>query len=531
MSVARSAKLPWVLGAVLLGKGAAMAADAPVVDQYTLISNGYYAAAALLPVGQSFTAGRTGTLAGIEVAAFRAGDWALEGDVRFEVFDAEGASLGRVSRPLAGFPDGHALVPEPLVLDALGAGYFDLSALGIAVHPGRVLRFELTPPGGGVCDLERFTCVDGRPSSFCFFDGDCDPQMGLGSAFHSYFPGGAYQGGTPTSDDIVFKTLVDVCGNDILEPGEQCDDGGRVDGDCCDSSCDFEPATTLCREPAFECDVAEFCTGASGLCPEDALAEAGTACSDDGSPCTTDLCDEAGACAHMAGNAGVTCRVSAGACDVEEHCDGSQPACPADAQAPDSDDDAACDPVDPCTNLFGGRDFVERPRAKLEVRTPPAAGKPTTIRARADFVLPLGVRFADLRPDADGARLLLGSASGGVLLDAAAPAGRRTRRPPIGWKPSASGRSWTYRGPAGTPPDAVESLKIAARGGAESRQVSVTALLRSGRIEVPAGDLPIGLTVVLGGAEASAEGRCGESRFRAGDCVVTNRGTGVRCAS
>jgi len=35
-----------------------------------------------------------------------------------------------------------------------------------------------------------------------------------------------------------------VCGNEILEPSEQCDDGNRLGGDGCDSTCQLEPTPT-----------------------------------------------------------------------------------------------------------------------------------------------------------------------------------------------------------------------------------------------------------------------------------------------
>ena len=54
-----------------------------------------------------------------------------------------------------------------------------------------------------------------------------------------------------------------VCGDGHLGPGEQCDDGNTVDGDCCSSTCQYEAI--------------------------------GSACSD-GNPCTADACDGAGAC-------------------------------------------------------------------------------------------------------------------------------------------------------------------------------------------------------------------------------------------
>ena len=53
-----------------------------------------------------------------------------------------------------------------------------------------------------------------------------------------------------------------------LDPGEQCDDGAAngLAGDCCTATCQFQPA--------------------------------GTACTDDGDLCTSDLCDAAGTCTH-----------------------------------------------------------------------------------------------------------------------------------------------------------------------------------------------------------------------------------------
>ncbi|MGH7893161.1 MAG: hypothetical protein ACREQL_00750, partial [Candidatus Binatia bacterium] len=85
------------------------------------------------------------------------------------------------------------------------------------------------------------------------------------------------------------------CGNGVLDPAEQCDDGNQANGDCCSASCQVETN--------------------------------GNPCADDGNVCTTDACQD-GACHHPAGNAGVVCRAATDACDVAETCTGSDAACP-----------------------------------------------------------------------------------------------------------------------------------------------------------------------------------------------------------
>src|SRR5204862_171836 len=118
-------------------------------------------------------------------------------------------------------------------------------------------------------------------------------------------------------------------------------------------------AGTVCRSAAGECDLAETCSGVAGQpCPSDAKRAAGTACTDDGSPCTLDQCDGCNAaCQHPAGNAGAVCRVAAGACDVAETCNGTNGTCPADGFASSStgctgsSQGGACDddPADRCS--------------------------------------------------------------------------------------------------------------------------------------------------------------------------------------
>src|SRR5204862_7792252 len=108
-----------------------------------------------------------------------------------------------------------------------------------------------------------------------------------------------------------------------------------------------------CRAAAGDCDVAEACDGTNAACPTDAKQASGTACTDDGNPCTADTCDgTSNTCQHAAGNAGTECRAAAGVCDVAEACDGTNTACPADALEPRG---TACrDGANPCAAATSG---------------------------------------------------------------------------------------------------------------------------------------------------------------------------------
>lgn len=88
----------------------------------------------------------------------------------------------------------------------------------------------------------------------------------------------AYQGDpvptaspTPTFTPTVTPSPTSLCGNGIVETDEDCDDGNTVSGECCDSSCHFEPVTQSCDEFGQVCTVGH-CDG-SGRCKREALLE------------------------------------------------------------------------------------------------------------------------------------------------------------------------------------------------------------------------------------------------------------------
>ncbi|XP_036894614.1 disintegrin and metalloproteinase domain-containing protein 30 [Sturnira hondurensis] len=92
--------------------------------------------------------------------------------------------------------------------------------------------------------------------------------------------------------------VVKRCGNKIVEDKEECDCGSKEDckkdhccqpdctlkpgancstGLCC-HNCRFRPSGYVCRKEENECDLAEYCNGASGVCPTDMYKQDGTPC-------------------------------------------------------------------------------------------------------------------------------------------------------------------------------------------------------------------------------------------------------------
>jgi len=144
---------------------------------------------------------------------------------------------------------------------------------------------------------------------------------------------------TDTPPEIAVERFIGTsCGDGVTDPGEACDDGVDKNGtadSCCTAVCTLRAAGTPCRSvgtcdaggvctpPASDPDCVESC--GTAFCPQ----RVGLPCSDDGNPCTTDLCDGAGLCAHLAGNAGTQCRSAVGECTLPATCSGTSAVCPA----------------------------------------------------------------------------------------------------------------------------------------------------------------------------------------------------------
>src|SRR5207244_12755882 len=77
---------------------------------------------------------------------------------------------------------------------------------------------------------------------------------------------GLLPGGQQTDQFSVIGRIAHVCGNGVLDLGEQCDDGNLVAGDCCSPTCELVPADTACDEGNV-CTTNGVCDGVSAVCP------------------------------------------------------------------------------------------------------------------------------------------------------------------------------------------------------------------------------------------------------------------------
>ncbi|KAI5107940.1 disintegrin and metalloproteinase domain-containing protein 8 precursor [Silurus meridionalis] len=111
----------------------------------------------------------------------------------------------------------------------------------------------------------------------------------------------------PNEDDLVGGP---VCGNAIVEKGEECDCGTLQEcenpccnattcqltegsqcahGECC-HQCKLKQAGSLCRPVAHDCDLEEYCTGKLAQCPKDDYKMNGSPCNSNQGYCYNGQC-------------------------------------------------------------------------------------------------------------------------------------------------------------------------------------------------------------------------------------------------
>ena len=191
------------------------------------------------------------------------------------------------------------------------------------------LRWDATPPAppaGYIGDFAILHPITGSP---------------CGTNFFRVEGPGLPPGGVQTNLFNLMGKKASICGNGVVEPGEQCDDGNTLDGDCCSSTCQFDPAGAPCTGTNV-CLTATTCNGA-GVCgggtPTLSACNDGNVCTvadtcfngacvgvpnacNDANVCTTDFCTPPTVgCGHL--NNALACD-DLNATTVGDSCSGSK---------------------------------------------------------------------------------------------------------------------------------------------------------------------------------------------------------------
>ena len=325
--------------------GLARAPDGSLVvvwEAAGLISGGRYSSAGA-PLDAIFTASQAGT--GMserpDVALAPGGDGLV---VWRGVLTGKVSTTAILARPLSGGPIGTQVTVDPVITDvqrgpqvaAFAGGGFIVTWSGYEeVDDTTATRvFGARYAGGQIVDDSAFE-LDTPPASTVL-----DPAVAADAASNylvvwqqdgrirgqRFWSDGRLQGPSFPVSDTVDPTVQDAspavsiagtgdamvvwrqsqvsgastvlarqlrrCGNGNLDPGEECDDGNGVDGDCCSASCRLEPDGQACSN-GNACTTGGTCS--AGVC------HGGTAVvCDDGNPCTADACDPATGCAFSA---------------------------------------------------------------------------------------------------------------------------------------------------------------------------------------------------------------------------------------
>ena len=171
---------------------------------------------------------------------------------------------------------------------------------------------------------------------------------------------------TSLSQFIIAALPPSACGDGTVDPGEQCDDGNTLNGDCCSSTCQWEAA--------------------------------GSPCGSDGFRCTVDACDGGGTCTHLPASAGTVCRRrSTSATRWKLATAWGPPACPTASSPPAS---SAARASGNATSPSSAPAIRRPVRPTLGCRTAPTA--PTACSATARSAVPAAAarqmpRLASLR--------------------------------------------------------------------------------------------------------------------------------------
>ena len=223
------------------------------------------------------------------------------------------------------FPHSAAIASATVTMEIAGVGTAALTGAGLLLNESAQLALAVDDPsciylGSGIgCAMVR--AGDLGLSGYAM-------QTPFGPLLLSE-PGLSQNAQASDLGDVILQSstavtfeAVTLCGNGVVDAGEDCDEGNASTVHCCSPSCRFLSAGTACRLAATPCDAIEFCPGTSAVCPADGNRADGVACTpndicsagpgtcqagscisgprdcDDHLPCTQDSCDQSLGCVH-----------------------------------------------------------------------------------------------------------------------------------------------------------------------------------------------------------------------------------------
>jgi hypothetical protein len=285
-----------------------------------------------------------------------------------------------------------------------------------------------------------------------------------------------------------------VCGDAILDDllGETCDLGplNGTPGTCCTAGCQLEPAATVCRPAADDCDVEETCTGVDATCPADVLVPDA---------------------------------------DLDAFCDAID-VCPDvfDPAQADVDNDGLGDACDVCSNVLPS--FADRSRVTMgQLDTPPGDD---TLKIKGRCIPFLEAPAID--PATNGIRIVMHDKFDAVVFDATIPPGQFSTVTRSGWKSHEfpSGITSLYRNPGSVVPlvNGIKKVKLVLKSGLGLTKFGVRG--KGGSYPVALGAEPVRVTFVVSPPSA-VNGQCCEMLFTGPEpnpvCRFTEGGGTLRC--
>src|SRR2546428_6786337 len=168
------------------------------------------------------------------------GDQVVFGRVRVRILGAAPGGTYTVTHPYG---------VEVLQADSLGTVNFTQDSARIPVVPGGPALAFGTPLATG--RIGPFLTAVAPPPPAGMVGNPAAPQTVTGSPcgqniFRVSGPG-LPAGGVQTNQfTVLIGKFAHICGNGVVDLGEQCDDGNPVAGDFCSPPCQFEPAGQAC---------------------------------------------------------------------------------------------------------------------------------------------------------------------------------------------------------------------------------------------------------------------------------------------